>query len=650
MDAQSFLVNVALYLVAAVIAVPIFKRIGLGSVLGYLAAGAVIGPWGLGLITNVQDILHFAELGVVLLLFLIGLELEPARLWEMRRQLLGLGGAQVLASSVLLGLIAHSLGMPPGASLVIGFSLSLSSTAFVLQILGEKNELGSQHGQAGFSTLLFQDIAVIPFLALVPMFAPEAAEIAAEAGAAAQDAAQGIAEPGAEHAGAGRENGDHHGASEHGLLHGLDGWLAGLIAAATMAGVVGGGRWLLRPALRMIASARNAEVFTAAALLRVIGVALIMETVGLSMALGAFLAGVLLADSEYRHELEADIAPFKGLLLGLFFIAVGMSVDFGLLWREPLLVLGFASGLLALKAAVLFALGRINGLSSESSRNLALLLPQGGEFAFVLFGLGVQNRLLPDETARFLILVVTVSMAFTPLLVMFNERYLRPRLNRNLDAGEFDSEFEAPNRVILAGFGRFGQIVGRLLRSAGVPYTALEHSSVQVELARKFGNKLYYGDASRVDLLRTAGAETAELFVLAIDDPATSVRAAEAVRENFPHLKILARARNRTHAFDLMRLGVHVVKRETFDSSLNLGTEVLHELGIRASRAKRIATAFAEHDVELMHQQFGHLNDEERLISLTTRAAHELEKTLQADAEEESEPDARPAPRGKRKS
>ncbi|HUR40592.1 MAG TPA: monovalent cation:proton antiporter-2 (CPA2) family protein, partial [Verrucomicrobiae bacterium] len=448
---------VAIFLVAAVIAVPLSRRLGLGAVLGYLAAGLVIGPWGLGLISDVDDILHFSEFGVVLLLFLIGLELQPERLWRLRGQVFGLGGAQVAATTLVLATAAYALDVPPMAALIAGFGLAMSSTAFVLRMLSERNELTSREGRMAFAILLFQDLAVIPFLALVPMLAG-----------------------GGEGAGA----------------------LPALRALAVIALVVFAGRFLLRPVLRHLAAAKVPEIFTAAALLVVIGTSLLMEAVGLSMSLGAFLAGVLLADSEFRHELQADLEPFQGLLLGLFFMAVGMSVNLGLLAEKPLLVLGLVAGLVIAKAGVLYAIGRIARGPADASRALAIALSQGGEFAFVLFGVAAVAGVLDAPLHQLLLVVVTLSMATTPALYALQARFRAPLAGPPFDIIEAS---EAP--VIIAGFGPFGQIVGRLLRLRRIGFTVLEKDVAQVDFVRRFGNKIYYGDAARLDLLRAAHAE-----------------------------------------------------------------------------------------------------------------------------------------------
>ncbi|HET6720875.1 MAG TPA: monovalent cation:proton antiporter-2 (CPA2) family protein, partial [Rhodocyclaceae bacterium] len=500
---SSWMLEAVIFLAAAVIAVPLSKRLGLGAVVGYLGAGMLIGPWLLGLVSDIDRILHVAELGVVLLLFVIGLELQPSRLWALRRPVFGLGGAQLLASSVVLGAVALLFGLPPVAALIVGLALSLSSTALALKILAEKKQLTSHFGRSAFAILLFQDLAAIPLLAALPLL-----------------------------------GGD--------LSQGVD-WLGAAKVLVMVGAVVGAGHWLLRPYLRLAATAQSHEVFVAATLLVVVGTALFMQQVGLSMALGSFLAGVLLADSEYRHELEADIEPFKGLLLGLFFIAVGMSVDLRLVAQQPLTMIGLALGLLALKALILYALARFNRCDHGAAVNLALVISQGGEFAFVLFGVAAGAKILDQTVADTLVVVVSLSMVLTPLLLSLNERWLKIGQGA-AESRAFDAIEPRDHRVIIAGFGRFGQVIARTLRMRGIPFTALEASFEQVDFVRKYGNKIYFGDASRLDLLAAARADLAEIFVLAIDDIEASVKTAAMVRKHYPHLKIYARARNRLHA------------------------------------------------------------------------------------------------------
>jgi glutathione-regulated potassium-efflux system ancillary protein KefC/glutathione-regulated potassium-efflux system protein KefB len=588
----SLLVESAIFLAAAVVAVPLTRRAKLGAVLGYLAAGVIIGPWGLRLVTEVDNILHFAELGVVLLLFVIGLELQPSRLWVLRKSVFGLGGAQVLATGLVLGTAGVALGLPWRGALVTGLALAMSSTAFVLQVLAERNQLPTRHGRSAFAILLFQDLSVIPLLALVPLLGT--------------------------------------GGAQRG-----DPWVSAGLALLVIVAVVAGGRMLLRPVLQLIAQSRIQEIFTAAALLVVIGVSLLMSGVGLSMSLGAFLAGVLLADSEYRHELEASIQPFKGLLLGLFFISVGMSVDLGVIASRPALIAGAVLGLMVLKAAVLWVLARAAGQSDESARNLAAALCQGGEFAFVLFNLAAGHAVMDRALSDLLVVVVSLSMAVTPLALAANDLLSR-RLARPKPEQPFDAIEEEAPAVLIAGFGRVGQIVGRILRLKRIAFTALDASPEQVETVRRFGNKVYYGDASRLDLLIAAGAERARLFVLAIDDVEASIRTAQTVRRHFPGLAVYARARNRFHAHRLMDLGVELIERETLLGSLDLARQVLEAVGMAGWEAQQLVARFQGHDEQTLRRQHAVYHDETQMIQTTRQAAEELQGLLESDQDDAS--------------
>lgn len=586
---MSLLQEAIIYLVAAIIAVPISKRLGFGSVLGYLAAGIIIGPFGLRFIRDPEHILHFAELGVVFLLFIIGLELQPSRLWVLRRMIFGLGSAQVVLSAIVIGLLAWTYGFTPTAAAVSGLILALSSTAFVLQLLAEKKQLTTTHGRAAFSILLFQDLAVIPLIALLPLIG----------------------------SGASGEN-------QFDLLK------VG-ITLASIAGLIIGGRFLLRPLLRIVAHSKLPELFTATALLVVIGAALFMQFAGMSMVLGAFIAGMLLADSEYRHELEADLAPFKGLLLGLFFIAVGMSVNIGLLLKEPMTILLFVVGLMVAKAIVLYPLARVFGLcNTKAALSLTAVLSQGGEFAFVLFALVAREQIMDTTQIDRLILAVVVSMMLTPVVYLIIEHVTGRTADK--DDAEYDGMEDEGNAVIIAGFGRVGQIVGRLLRVKGQSFTALEINSSQVDVVRRYGSKVHFGDAGRLDLLRAAGADRAKLLVLAIDDIEASVRTAETVIRNFPHLTIVARARNRRHAHTLMDLGITHIFRETLLSSLAMSGRVLDMLGFDQQEVRRSIDTFREHDKRLLDEQHAIHLDEERLIQSAKDTARELESLLRNDS------------------
>jgi monovalent cation:proton antiporter-2 (CPA2) family protein len=590
---MSLLAQIAIFLAAAVIAIPIFRYFKLGSVLGYLAAGIIIGPAGLGLISKIDTTQHIGEFGIVLLMFVIGLELQPSRLWVMRKPIFGLGLAQVLVTTIGIGSAAYfGFEQTRASALVIGFGLSMSSTALVLQVLAERGQLTSQFGRSAFSILLFQDVAVLPALALLPLLSV----------AAARNAGPG-------------------------------GWLA-LKFVAVLATVVIGGRYVLRPMLRIVAATRVAEAFTAAGLLVVIGTALLVNQVGLSLSLGAFLAGVLLADSEFRHELEADIEPFKGLLLGLFFITVGMSTNLGLALEKPWLIVGLTLSFMLLKIAVLLSIGRFSGLSPTASRGLAFSLPSGGEFAFVLFGLGATLGIMDTEIAELLVLVVTASMILSPLLLALHDALFKKKERND---GPFDTPEELYPKVIIAGFGRFGQIVGRILSAKKISFTALEANQTQVDFVRRFGNQVFYGDASRLELLRSAHAENAEVFVLAIDDVEASVRTAELIRKHFPHLKIFARARNRQHAFRLMDLDVRYTIRETFVSSLEMSEKVLETLGLSKSKAIETVRQFRAHDEATMAKQQAVKDDESKFLQTTRESAEQLLHLFETDAAEDQE-------------
>jgi glutathione-regulated potassium-efflux system ancillary protein KefC/glutathione-regulated potassium-efflux system protein KefB len=589
---MTFLEQAAIFLVTAVIVVPLFRRLQLGAVLGYLAAGALIGPWGFGLIAHAEATLDFAELGVVLLLFLVGLELEPSRLWALRKPVFGLGGAQVVITGIVLTGVAMAFGLAWQPASVVGFGLAMSSTAIVLAWLAERGQTSSASGRRAFAVLLFQDLAVIPLIALLPLIAP-----------------------------------DRTGAPI--------GWVTAAKGFVAIAGVIFFSRLLIRPALKIVARFGGREVFTAAALLVVIGAALVMEHMGLSMSLGAFLAGVLLADSEFRHELEADVEPFKGLLLGLFFMAVGMSANLALFAAQPLLVLGAALGLLAVKAALMYAIARISGVENGDAQRVAVLLAQGGEFAFVLFFAARGSQIIAAETSQFLVLVVTISMLLAPLSFVAHERLLERWLERRKPP-EFDSIDGPGNPVIIAGYGRYGQIVSRVLRMAGIPFTAIELSYQQVDFVRRFGNKVYYGDASRLEVLESAKARDAKLFVLAIDDLDASLKTAALVRKHFPTLPILARARNRVHYYRLRDLDLDPddIERETFRSSLDTARRALIEYGMDETQASRAVQIFAEHDRRLMEEQYAVRQDEAQLIQTATQAAAQLQEVFEADVKE----------------
>ncbi|PZV08632.1 MAG: glutathione-regulated potassium-efflux system protein KefC [Leptolyngbya sp.] len=605
MHSEDLFFQAFIYLMAAVLSVPVAKRLGLGSVLGYLIAGVIIGPFVLGLVGEQQDdVMHFAEFGVVMMLFLIGLELRPSLLWQLRGPILGLGGLQVAVTTAAIALIALLVGLPWTMALAIGMILSLSSTAIVLQTLNEKGLMRTEAGQASFSVLLFQDIAVIPMLALLPLLemgqtaiGPHAAVLVATAEASG----------------------------------GLPAWQRTLLVMGAVGGIIVVGRFLMRPVFRFIADTRLREMFTATALLLVIGITLIMQMVGLSPALGTFVAGVVLADNEYRHELETDIEPFKGLLLGLFFISVGASIDFNVLARQPLLILGLVIGLMLLKGVVLLALGRFFRQSLSQNLLFAMALAQGGEFCFVLFSFAQQSRVLPTTVTAPLVVVVALSMALTPLVMMANERLVQPRFIGQGEQRETDTIDDGETPVIIAGFGRFGQIVGRLLIANGIQTTVLDHDPATIDLLRQFGHKVFYGDSSRIELLHAAGAAEAKLFVMAIDDVERSLQTIDLVKKHFPHLKILARAIDRRHAYELLRRDVAVVERETFESALSLGAEALKLLEFRAYHAHRAARIFRHHDVQAMREMAEIDGDMPKLVARSQQLSADLKEVLQAD-------------------
>ena len=588
MESNVFMQYAVVLLLAAVIAVPLARRTRLGSVIGYLAAGALIGPTGLDLVGSAEEIEHIAELGIVLMLFVIGLELSPQRLWVMRRLVFGLGSLQLVASTIVIGAVAELFGLGWKVALIIGLGLALSSTAIGLQTLAERKELQTPPGRLAFAILLLQDVAAIPILALIPALAI-------------------------------------HRASEAGSPD----MLVILRVIGTIVAVLVAGRVLLRPLFRIAARTQMPEVFTASTLLVVLGTAWVVQFGGVSMSLGAFLAGVMLADSEFRHEIEARVDPFKGLLLGLFFVSVGMSVDVDFVLREPLHVLAVLAGLLVLKGAVLFVLARfVAREDTGGALKLAGVLAGGGEFAFVVFTLAVEHGLLADAQRDLLVAAVTLSMALTPLLVAACAR-LAPRAavrTRDYDEIPVDSE----PRVIIAGFGRVGQIVARVLRANRIAFTAIESSIDQVDISRRFGSTIYFGDPSRSDLLRAARVELAEVFVVATDDPDANIRTARLVKRLYPHLKVFARARNRQHVFRLMDLDVGVV-RETFHSSLVLSREVLEALGMEPTLAAQRVERFREFDEKLLADQHLVYDDEAAIMSNARDALRELDGLFEAD-------------------
>jgi glutathione-regulated potassium-efflux system ancillary protein KefC len=590
MTSSTWLTGSLIYLAAAVLAVPLARLLGLGAIIGYLAAGIVIGPYGLRLVGGTQDMLHFAEFGVVLMLFVVGLELEPKRLWAMRFAVFGWGSVQLFGSAALIAGLALAAGVSGPLAWVAALGLAMSSTAIGLAVLAERNLMGTTSGRSVLSVALLQDVAAIPILALVPLLA---------------------------------------GFGMLSDLHAADasnGWWNAARVVGVIALIILGGRSLLRPALRWIARSRTPEIFTASALLLVVATAALMQAVGLSMALGAFLAGVLLAESEFRRELETDIEPFKGLLLGLFFIAVGMSIDFAVVLARPGTVALIVLGFLLAKAAVLWAMGRAMTIPAVERPVFIILLAQGGEFGFVVFQGAAQAGVIDGAASSLLVAAVAISMLVTPLLLIAADRWWIPRLagERRSEPKPLDDEQHAP--IIIAGFGRYGGIVGRLLYANGLSATVLDHDAEQVEGARRFGWRVHYGDATRLDVLRTAGAASARVFVLAIDDVAQSVAVARLVRQHFPQLTIVARVRNVSHYYEMRNLGVEILERETLDSALMSARSVLQLMGFRPHQARTLALRFRAHTIEQLELMRPHSGDEQKLIALSKQGRQQLEQ------------------------
>lgn len=583
-----------IYLAAAVIVVPLSRALGLGAIIGYLAAGIAIGPWGLGLVSRVEDVLHFAEFGVVLMLFLVGLELEPRRLWNLRRPIFGWGSAQVAGCAVVLFAAGVALGAPWRIALVAALGLALSSTAIALQVMAERNLLATQSGQAGFSILLFQDVAAIPILALLPLLANEV---------------------------------DSH------ALTGAQRALEGLKIVGVIAAIVLGGRLLLRPLLRWIANSRTPEIFTATSLLLVVAIATLMQLVGLSMALGAFLAGVLLAESEYRRELETDIEPFKGLLLGLFFIAVGMSIDFGVLLAQPLRMIAVVIGFMALKGLAIYGVSRMMQLPYQERPIFTLLLAQGGEFAFVVFQ-SAGPQVLPPAVSSFLIGAVALSMLISPLLLVAIDKWLLPRYS--VKGSPRMKEIEEPQsaNVVICGFGRYGQIVGRALVPQGVSVTVLDHDPDTIESLRQIGFRVFYGDATRLDLLRIAGVAHARAVVVAVDDIDQSLEIVDLMRENFPDVPVVARARNVGHLFQLRDRGVKHIEREVFESSLRSARSVLEELGWPPAEAREATLAFRRANLQLTDEMYPAYQDRNKMIAAAKEGRRQFEEQMAREREQ----------------
>ena len=603
----NFFYQAFVYLAAAVVAVPVAKRLGLGSVLGYLIAGVLIGPYLLGFVGEEgQDVMHFAEFGVVMMLFLVGLELQPSLLWKLRAPILGLGGAQVVVTAaVITAIVLLATNLVWQMALAIGLTLALSSTAIVLQTLSEKGLLKTAGGQNAFSVLLFQDIAVIPILAFLPLLATTEAAHSS-------------------------------GHETHTWIEGMPIALQTLIVLGVIVSIVLIGRYLISYAFRLIAQTRLRELFTAAALLLVIGITLLMTMVGLSPALGTFLAGVVLAQSEYRHELETDIEPFKGLLLGLFFIAVGASIDFNLIFENPGLIAVIVGVLIVVKLVILILIGRLFGMRTDNNLLFAFGLAQGGEFAFVLFSYALQNGVLTSDTANPLIAAVAISMAFTPLLMLVNERLILPNFGTKESEERESDTISENNEVIIAGFGRYGSTIGRFLQANGTQATYLDIDSNNVDLLRKLGLKVFYGDASRHDLLHAAGAEDARLLIVAVDDTEKSIEIVETAKKHFPHLKIMVRTKYWNDYYDMLDRDVLGVYREFSDAGLRMAADALGHMGYRKNQVHRSLKKFRRHEENYLKEMAGSRHEQKNFIKRGRQVIQELELLMLEDMEKEA--------------
>ena len=605
---SDFLLQATVYMGAAILCVPLARKLGMGSVLGYLMAGILIGPFLLGFIGEEgEDIMHFAEFGVVMMLFLVGLELEPEKLWKLRKSILGMGMTQVLATTLLVASLSMALGMHWQGSLAIGMSFAMSSTAIVLQSLKEKNLMGSASGQNSFSILLFQDIAVIPILALLPLLAfavPETSE----------------------------------GAHSASLFDWMPGWMQGLAILGTIVTVVVIGRFLVPPLLRLVAKSHIRELFTAAALLIVVAIAFLMGLAGLSPALGTFLAGVILANSSFKHELESDLEPFKGLLLGLFFMAVGASINFHLIAEFPATVFGLTIGIIVVKAMILFLIGKFFRMSSDQNSIMAIGLAQVGEFAFVILSFIGQLNILSTQETGLMMAVTAISMALTPVFMLINEKFILPAFG-TLEATDEKTadDIDVKHKIIIAGFSHFGSTLGRFLRANGVQATILDHDSDRVDLLRRMGFKVFYGDATRHDLLESAGAAEASILISAIDSPETNLRLVETVQKHFPNLELMIRAKNRFDAYQLMNLNIKKPYREHLDTSVKMGVDVLRKLGFRAYTLQRAAQQFINYDETAMEELYQLMHDQNLYISASRKQIEMQEALLKNDFRQKPE-------------
>ena len=605
MHNQDFFLQALIYLGATVVSIPLAKKLGLGSVLGYLLAGIIIGPFVLGLVgKEAGEVMHFAEFGVVLMLFIIGLELEPSLLWRMRRSIFGLGGLQVLLTTIVITAVALFMNFQLNRALAIGLILALSSTAIVLQTLSEKGLMRNLAGKSAFSVLLFQDMAVIPILALLPIIAT-----LGQRAKLSESVMNNIGE-----------------------VASMPGWLQLLIIIGAIVGIIFIGRFLAQYIFRLIAETGLHEVFVALALLMVIGIALAFDAIGLSPALGTFIAGVVLADSEYRHELETTIDPFKGLLLGLFFISVGAGINFRVFIENPLLIVGLVLLLIVIKFVILLILGRVFKLKKGYEFLFAFLLAQSSEFSFVLISFSKQNQLFDERTSSLLLLVVTLSMAISPLLLIFNDKAVSPILARWQNKLEYDEVDEQESPVILAGFGRFGLVIGRILLANNIKVTILDNNPSNVEVLRKYGFKLYFGDVTRPQLLENAGIKNARMLILSMAEHEEALKVAEFVREKYPHVKILARAKDIFQVFEFFKLDVRTVQREMFESAAELGAKALVELGFNKYEAYRATRTFKHHEDSITDELYKHwLEDHNEFIRETRRFAEQVSETLQAE-------------------
>jgi monovalent cation:proton antiporter-2 (CPA2) family protein len=601
MNSHDFLFQAIIFLTVAVIFVPVAKKLGLGSVLGYLLAGVVIGPFLLGFVGKEgESILHFAEFGIVLMLFLIGLELQPNLLWKLRKSILGLGLMQLILTTICVGALAMAFGFGWEHALVLGMILSMSSTAIVLQIQTEKGLLKTTAGQSAFAVLLFQDVAVIPILAILPLFSKITSGKAAEV------------------------------AKNMTWVDGEPGWLKGLIVLGSIAAVIVIGRLLIRPLLRIVAKTEMREIFTAMSLLIVIAIAELMSQIGLSPALGAFLAGVVLANSEYRHELESDIEPFKGLLLGIFFMAIGASINFHLVAGQIGTVISWVFLLIVIKSGVLLLLGKMIKMGAKRNFIFSFSLSQVGEFAFVLLSFSLQQGILPPDTVSLMIAIVAISMGLTPVVMLLNEKLILPRLGTEIKPQREPDVIDEHNKVIIAGFGHFGSTVGRFLKSNKINATYLDIDSDRVDVLRKMGFNVFYGDASRSELLEFAGAKDASIIIIAIGDPEKRAELVETVKKHFPHLHMLVRSANRYEAYDQMNAGLLHIYRDTLDTSLRVGVDAMSLLGYRKYTAKHLANTFFKYDEQAL-KKLSAIRDQEVYINEVRKTSEELELLMQSD-------------------